>query len=109
MFRLCIRLRHVELGCQRLLCDRIGDFQDRYESDGHPHWYYLYDSGIYDADGDTDCGGYCGEHLRGGGTAGREMELFAASFLMIGGLFLMTGRVAGGSMRLMVRLSVNRG
>ena len=36
-----------------------------------------------------------------------EMELFAASLLMIGGLFPMTERVVGSSMRLMVRLSIN--
>ena len=35
------------------------------------------------------------------------MELFAASLLMIGGLFLITDRVAGSRMRLMVRMSVN--
>ena len=37
-----------------------------------------------------------------------EMELFEASLLMIGDLFLMTERVVGSSMRLMVRLSIDR-
>ena len=43
-----------------------------------------------------------------GSAEGRvRVELFAANFLMKGGLFLMPGRVLGSEMRLMVRMSVN--